>query len=611
MTIEATFSLTLGFAATRWNTPALSQTKALASLSSRSEASVTDATDSFWKQIEIKIDRSPAYFHVYKISDALLDVRPEEAKLLLATLPTTLSPSDRNIWIRGLISLWAEKDPVAALKAIEANVEFSSNLGILSQVFAAWANQDSAEAISYAKQMLPGAKRGSALQGALYGLAQKDPQMALNLAEGTLAYELKDETVNQLYLRLAAQDPRAALQRALRRSNIPESIDPVMIGIMQTWAHQDLAGARAALSSAKNERSLQEMLMAVTKGSLKDDPEGAAAFLATFLPKDIERNSLLFNSYFLFGQILGEDDKIKRFVAKLPPGPLMQPYQDTMWQHRMALDPEGVWEENTSLPPGPQRTRALRRWGFENPAQALQKAEMLSGEDRIQVSSAAINRWASEDPAAVINYVTQPGREALQTNAFENIVSTLGQMPTDTAQALLAQIPASSRAAPLKRYIETVAFSDPDLALSLLQKNFPENEQIKVLREITYLTANQNPAQAAHWLKALPEGEEKISSSRNLASVWSDFDSGGVTAWLNQLPVSASRDGAVEQFVNKARSYDPESSTLWAATISDEKKQQAGVTESWKEWNRRNPSAAQAWLTNASLSPALKKSLNP
>jgi hypothetical protein len=621
--IVAGLSVIVGFAWARWAGPVTTPLSSLLAPSSdrlfvteeSTQGAASPELKSFWPETQAQINRAPSSYHLSKINDALLDVRPEDAPFLLQNLPANLSKEDRAAWISGLIGLWAENDPEAAVKAAETYPELSGP-SRSHQAYSEWGKKDAAAALAYARQMPAGTKRSSVLQEILSGLAQQDIQKALTLAEGPLASELESWALGTLYSRLARQNPQAALQRALQRKNISPYDDQVLRSVMQTWASRDLNGARAAVTSVTNERSRQEMLLAVTTAGLTTDPEAAAAFLAPFLPKEMDwENPLLRNSHQIINIAMGDEDKVKRFLAKLPPGPITQQLQQAMWQQRTQYDPNGVWSEITRLPPGPERNKALQltlsNWGYQNPTEALQRAQSLTGDERVQALSSVLSTWGSSDPAAVLDYVSQPGREALQKSAFQNMGWGFQQFSPEAAEAMLSRIPPTYRKAPLTAYLSSLALTDPDRAFSLLQKNIPETEQKKVVQEISGRFAYQSPARAAEWLEILPEGPERTESLKNLAATWSDVDSAGVTAWLNKLPASPSRDGAIEQFVNKAQVYDPESATLWAASISDEKKQQAIVVSSWKEWNRRNPSAAQVWKANSSLPATVKQELKP
>ena len=69
-----------------------------------------------------------------------------------------------------------------------------------------------------------------------------------------------------------------------------------------------------------------------------------------------------------------------------------------------------------SMPPGPQRRRALHRlasrWGRSDPQAALRWSEDLTGRDQFATMEDILRHWSDDDPAAAANYVTQlPGSE--------------------------------------------------------------------------------------------------------------------------------------------------------------------------------------------------------
>lgn len=153
--------------------------------------------------------------------------------------------------------------------------------------------------------------------------------------------------------------------------------------------------------------------------------------------------------------------------------------------------------------------------------------------------------------------------------------------------------------------------------------------------------AHSSPQEAAQWVSALPEGEERNQAALAVIGQWIESDSVAAAAWATQfaegplreqalarvgrewgmkdwnatagwletLPAGSSKDSAIGAFITAADGYDIRLATEWANRTEDPESRAARVTGMVQRWLGENNAAARAWIQQAQLPAGMAERL--
>lgn len=122
--------------------------------------------------------------------------------------------------------------------------------------------------------------------------------------------------------------------------------------------------------------------------------------------------------------------------------------------------------------------------------------------------------------------------------------------------------------------------------------------------------AGDNPQAAAHWILSMPDSELRVQQIAQITQSWARYDPVKAADWLlTQRPPAPGLDPAVQGLVNVVMRSNPEGAVMWAATISDPKVRNNTIYNVSREWMKKDPAKATAYILNAPLSPAQRARL--
>jgi len=215
-------------------------------------------------------------------------------------------------------------------------------------------------------------------------------------------------------------------------------------------------------------------------------------------------------------------------------------------QERSNFDPEAEFASVMSQPPGPLRNRSLRdlfeKWGEVDGEGALAKARTIQEPLlRYELREATLRHWAMADP------------EKAWAHALAN---KDGELPDDRLQTVL----------------QGVARGDIQAALQFFENHGAKGD-----------------------LKGYMDGA--IYAFDKL------YQRGGhdqLVGWVEALPASKMRDGALNRIVDQWARYDPEQAKVWMdKMIAGNKENTAAARlELAESWARVNPNKALEWVNS-------------
>jgi len=252
----------------------------------------------------------------------------------------------------------------------------------------------------------------------------------------------------------------------------------------------------------------------------------------------------------------------------------------TIWANKSVSDAAN-WVRQW---PAGQKEAGLMAIAFEaaqqSPREALWLAsELPSDEQRDGLITHAFRQWASDDPAASMDWAAQMEPSPLRDEVFANLSLSLSE-------------------------------TDPMNAAAIALENLPPGKQQNdAVVGIVQRWVQNDPVKAATWVSAFPEGALRESVMESLVSLWSENSPDAAAEWLNGVPPGPSRDAAVSVLASKLAVDFPETAAVWADSIEDPQRREQELTNLGERWLIMDEAAARTWLESAELPEAVKAQL--
>jgi hypothetical protein len=407
--------------------------------------------------------------------------------------------------------------------------------------------------------------------------------------------------------------PEAALQAA--------PTEDLYYSALWTWAHRNPA---AALAGCKQFASIHLFHTA----TLEDEILGFAMPKPGQLPpRDALRR---------IRELRGER-KASRAVA-LAIGEILEDWAK--------IDPEAAWREALALPieqgEGSSRERAiqvvLRQHAASNPQEALAWLKALPTDaEREMFEGTYVGALVTSGKARQAReYALALPQGPARQDAIGTLADALFQKDPETSKALIADLPDEDWRDPtaLRRAIEWwVDNDDWRTAIAVFRRRFPADvpsgaaqdaayddmfdcfardhpreaselfislpERIgsKLLQMSILDFCEQDPAAAAEWVAALPQGTSREKLMGQVAENWTGFGAVQVTQWLDKLPPDSGKFAAIEGFAKATMSTSPDDALAWLHVVPDETERIERLRRVWQNWTDRE--AAQRWANTS------------
>ncbi len=323
-------------------------------------------------------------------------------------------------------------------------------------------------------------------------------------------------------------------------------------------------------------------------------------------------------------------------LQKLPPGLQRDSVLEAVIGSWAGKDPQGFLAATKSIS-GPQMREggvdaALKSWAAQDPQKALQWIKDNPGDAPTAALNAryvsAIAGYAATDPQAAFAAVNALGEgtlsdQRLKTQALQAVMGSLADQGKFTdASTMLATLPDNS---PLKnraynQLASSWAQSNPQDASAWVATLTDPQMRENLGGQVAAQWAATDPSAAAAWAAQMdaqasagaPNGGGP--SNYLLADAmrtWAAYDLDAPAAFLNQLPASPDKDGAVATFAIYAAQEDPAGAMNWVNTIGDDQMRQRLAMATALEWSQTDPSGYQQFLSTTNvLTPQQKQMLN-
>ncbi|MEY2905944.1 MAG: hypothetical protein RLZZ408_415 [Verrucomicrobiota bacterium] len=210
---------------------------------------------------------------------------PDKAINLLEQLPA----GDQKYALLAFANNWGQSDPKAALDWANQQTNPDLKSRILSGVISGMAQKDPDRALELARS-LPAEERHDSMQNICYALSKSDPIRALDLAQ-SLPAERRDTALYNFLKILSESDPKGAIEYAM---NLPssENIDS-QVGVMASeWITVDPGGAIDWYASLTDPKLKGKVAVSMIGNLSQVDPDRAINLLLAMPPGDAQNQAL-------------------------------------------------------------------------------------------------------------------------------------------------------------------------------------------------------------------------------------------------------------------------------------------------------------------------------
>jgi len=411
---------------------------------------------------------------------ALTAVAPEQtwerAKLVA-------NPAERFEYLAAVVDAWATQDPERAFaKVADLPAEWQRS-ELLQSVVTSIANRDPRLAIQLAES------QGAIVSGSLIELiatqwSRHNPSEAARWVEGLPRQEQARYAyrVSEAYV---AQKPSEALAWGLRLAGSPQRfLWSSMLGEMAKYdPDQALQIAQAAESPSQRAQAMGKVLAAIAQ----TNPSLAMTHLLK-LPAGGMRS-----------EILGE---VTRSVASLSPTTALDWLND--------IDDRAMQLEATQ-----QLGWALSQRNVEAAAQLVDR---IPKEARANWITAVAMGYAQADVEKGRQWVRRYGNDGQQTAS---------------------------------QFARAVAQRNPEAAVQLVDDVVDDQERDRLLRGLLPPLAEHSPALAARWAERVTDDEMRTRSISEVASTWAQYDMPASRKWVLSLDNGPAKDQALTALVQR------------------------------------------------------------
>ncbi len=543
---------------------------------------------------------------------ALGKVDPDRAMLEFEKLP---KGEVRETAGMALVSALSDTDPSAACDLLEKE----SNPGgfseyYTSEIFSKWAKTDPAAAAARLALMPPDrvGDRSASMLAASW--AQKDPEAALKWAK-TLKGDWKSNSTSEVYKVLAREDSAAAWERL--KGEPGHLRGKIVGGILEIVADEDPKQAMSMLMSL-DKKSEQRIATGQFLRQLNWNDTRLAFEVIEQVQDPATRRENLGNQ--MYYAAWTAPDLLKEQVAKLSDREKIDT-SDSVLRGLVASDPAAAEKYFLALPEAQRDTNTLMRmmsqYSNTDPNKAFDFASSLTNpQEQTAAMNGLFENWSREDPeAAAAGWKKLPeGQSRLE--ALDNVASSWGRSDPEAAKAWADSLSGDERARALAAVLPAMARDNPATAssqLSSLIASPPDGMEKNLASSAGRLAgqwASDEPAKAASWAAALPDGQSRDEGLKAVSRSWSQYDAIATAEWLGTLESGSSRDAAIQPLVDQIRKTDPTTAFSWAASISDENQRLNQLRQTLSSWRASDLNAARAAFEAADLSDKERESLS-
>lgn len=390
--------------------------------------------------------------------------------------------------LRRIATVWAGRDPDAALAAIDTIADPQARSMFAQAVLTRVAQSDADTVLAYLDVMnVPEPQRAGLMQSAIAQLAARDPERALRYAES-----------------LGGQSGQMA-----------------MMMTVQQWARRDAAAALAYVEAMPAGMLRQNPLQQIATAYGRSEPAAALAWAESLTTGRTQAYAAILAGIAQVDPLRALDLAFDESRLGLSSGAQTQVLMSVVLGAAVAgsVSHRALADRVLALDPGQARQNALQMLG---------------------------QRWAASDLGGALDWFLS-NQESVGANALADLARQVGRQDPQTAALYTARLLPELRQDWIRAVASGYAQTDPNGARSWAQQFRGEPVYEAAVTEIIRFSAGADPAGAAAlWASvdfADPVREAQIAS--NIAGSWAAQDWPAARNWVATLPQGEIRDGAL------------------------------------------------------------------
>lgn len=276
-------------------------------------------------------------------------------------------------------------------------------------------------------------------------------------------------------------------------------------------------------------------------------------------------------------------------------------------------DPQFLAAQTLTLP-NTRSSRELvqdlaKNWAVNDAPGALIWAEQLPDSfGKGDALAIVLGQLGKQNPEQVSSLINQLPAGDFKNSLISNLASEWGLNSPGEAIAWANTLPDTEKGAALSNLIGAWAQQDPSAAGSYVAQMPAGDLQNQVVLSAVLGWAGTDPAGAGAWVLQFPDGL-RDQGLHSLMGAWVTADSSGALNWASGLADDATRNAALENFVESAAYWSPARAASAALLISDPAQQEEAMKTAMSQWAQIDPEAAQNWLDQASVTSGAKTEL--
>jgi hypothetical protein len=292
--------------------------------------------------------------------------------------------------------------------------------------------------------------------------------------------------------------------------------------------------------------------------------------------------------------------------------------------------------------PSSQRDRELAQlfeaWGRRDSARALATATKIPDKNsRDLMISAVVSGWILQEPEAAFDWtLTQPEGAQFAAEAMARLAKDDPQL----ALRLVTNAPKQIDPAFTEQIYNAIIRSPVEQGRYEDAKNIIDSVGDRLLRkqlmvDLASTWGRYQPQQAAEWLVAQPEGNDREDAIGNLAYawaqtdavaaanfastlpsgpsrrqalvnavvVWAEHDIVAASDWLDRFDPQPDNDAAVATIAtsHKVVNQNPDVALSWAESIINPEQRVDAIRQIAQQWGQKNQAAAQQYVQSTPL----------
>jgi hypothetical protein len=252
---------------------------------------------------------------------------------------------------------------------------------------------------------------------------------------------------------------------------------------------------------------------------------------------------------------------------------------------------------------------AVQGWALREPQEAARAVEELleaSPQLRQELLSGLVAGWVHSGDPGVLEYVASGPERGRVFNSVTLVGAQTRRLGVPGvlrwADDVLDGLPDEKfRKEVFERVANQAAQRDPAAAAAWIDAHRGQGYGDLGVRSVAELWLPIDAEAALAWASKLPTEQERAAAIRSAFSQWLQRDFGRASEWLESAAAAPPPDPAIDAYVGVLARREPDAALRWAERMRDDDLRLASLTRVAKQWYRREPVAAEAWLQESPL----------